>query len=205
MAMSNRSIMVRTLVGDAIAPFVDDLARLRILVFREWPYLYEGSVAYEAEYLRVYTGSKRSVAVLAFDGTQVVGASTGLPLSEESDAFITPFAVAGYRPETVFYCGESVLLPAYRGQGLGHRFFDEREAHARALGGFAWTAFCSVDRDPADPRRPAAHRDNDVFWRKRGYTPAPGMQVTLTWPEVGRDGEVPHTLSCWVRPLETFW
>ena len=161
--MNARSITVRTLVGDAIAPFVDDLARLRIQVFREWPYLYEGSVAYEAEYLQVYTRSKRSVAVLAFDGAQVVGASTGLPLAAESDAFVQPFMAAGYAPDTVFYCGESVLLPAYRGQGLGHRFFDEREAHARALGGFAWTAFCSVDRDPADPRRPKSHRDNDVF------------------------------------------
>lgn len=203
--MNARSIAVRTLVGEAIAPFVDDLARLRIQVFREWPYLYGGDVAYEADYLQVYTRSKRSVAVLAFDGAAVVGASTGLPLAEESDAFIAPFAQAGYRPDTVFYCGESVLLPAYRGQGLGHRFFDEREAHARALGGLQWTAFCSVDRDPHDPRRPAAHRENDAFWRKRGYAPAPGMQVSLPWPEVGHGGDVPHTLTCWTRPLEVFW
>lgn len=203
--MSARSITVRTLVGDAIAPFVDDLARLRIRVFREWPYLYEGNVAYESDYLGVYTRCKRSVAVLALDGTRVAGASTGLPLAEESEAFITPFAAAGYGPESVFYCGESVLLPAYRGQGLGHRFFDEREAHARALGGFQWTAFCAVDRAPADPRRPVAHRDNDVFWRKRGYASVPGMQVALPWPEVGGVGDVPHTLTCWTRPLEVFW
>ena len=76
---------------------------------------------------------------------------------------------------------------------------------ARALGGFAWTAFCAVDRDPADPRRPHGHRDNDVFWRKRGYTPVAGMQVALPWPEVGGDGDVPHTLTCWTRPLEVFW
>lgn len=203
--MNARSITVRTLVGEAIAPYVDDLARLRTQVFREWPYLYAGNVAYEAEYLQVYTRSKRSVVILAFDGAQVVGASTGLPLAEESQAFISPFAAGGFRPEAVFYCGESVLLPAYRGQRLGHRFFDEREAHARALGGFAWTAFGAVDRDPADPRRPHGHRDNDVFWRKRGYTPVAGMQVALPWPEVGGDGDVPHTLTCWLRPLEVFW
>ena len=198
-------IAVRTLVGGDIAPFVDDLARLRIQVFREWPYLYAGNVDYEADYLRVYTHSKRSLAVLAFDGATVVGASTGLPLVEESDAFVTPFVAAGYRPDAVFYCGESVLLPAYRGQGLGHRFFDEREAHARALGGFQWTAFCPVDRDPHDARRPPTHRGNDDFWRKRGYAPVPGMQVPLPWPEVDGEGDVAHTLTCWTRPLEVFW
>lgn len=203
--MNVRSINTRTLVGVAIAPFVQDLARLRTRVFRDWPYLYEGAPGYEEEYLAVYTRSKSSVAVLAFDDGQVVGASTGIPLLGESQAFVAPFAAAGYPPGKVFYCGESVLLPAYRGQGLGHRFFDEREAHARALGGFGWTAFCAVDRDPEDPRRPAGHRDNEAFWRKRGYAPVPGLRISLPWPEVGVGGDVPHTLTAWIRPLEMFW
>ncbi len=35
----------------------------------------------------------------------------------------------------MFFFDESVLLPAYRGRGLGRPcFFDHREAHARGLG-----------------------------------------------------------------------
>ncbi len=194
-------IRIECVRGRAIADRLEDLARLRIAVFREWPYLYDGDPGYEADYLRTYVDAAGSIAVLALDGDRVIGASTGLPLEEETDAFKAPVVAAGLDPARVFYCGESVLLPEYRGRGLGHRFFDEREAHARALGGFEWTAFCAVDRAAHDPRRPPAHRDNDAFWRKRGYAPRPEMRVELPWKEIGQ-GEIAHTLTFWLRPLE---
>ena len=78
------------------------------------------------------------------------------------------------------------------------RSFDRREAHARALGRFRWTAFCAVDRSPDDPRRPAGYRSNDAFWHTRGYARLPGLTVTLPWDEVGR-GLVDHGLTFWLR------
>lgn len=164
----NPGITVRRLCGAGIVPWLDEVARLRVAVFRDWPYLYEGDPAYEREYLQAYADSAESVVVLAFDGDRVVGASTGLPLADDSAEFRKPFLDAGRPVDEVFYFGESVLLPAYRGQGLGHRFFDEREAHAASLGRFTFTAFCAVDRDPTDPRRPPGHRGNEAFWEKRG-------------------------------------
>ncbi|AKC85704.1 GNAT family N-acetyltransferase [Pseudoxanthomonas suwonensis] len=200
--MSNQP-EIRRLRGHAIAPWLDDIARLRIAVFREWPYLYDGQAddAYEREYLSVYLGSPDSVAVLALDGGRVVGASTGLPLADDPDAFSRPLRAAGLPVAQVFYFGESVLLPGYRGLGVGHAFFDEREAHARALGRFRWTAFCAVDRDADDPRRPPGYRSNDSFWHKRGYARLPGMTAWLPWNEVDR-GEVQHPLTFWLRELK---
>lgn len=191
---------VTALRGSQVEPFLDDVARLRIEVFRDWPYLYEGDPVYEREYLAAYAGSTDSVFVLACDGGRVVGASTGLPLLDDAEAFRRPFLDAGLDPAGVFYFGESVLLPGYRGRGLGHAFFDRREAHARALGRFAVTAFCAVDRDAADPRRPHEYRSNDAFWHKRGYRRRPGLSVRLRWPEQGR-GELEHGLTFWTREL----
>lgn len=184
--------------GPDVEPWLDDVARLRIAVFRDWPYLYEGDAAYERDYLAAYARSPDSVFVLALDAERVVGASTGLPLADDQPAFAAPFRAAGLPVEQVFYFGESVLLPEYRGLGMGHAFFDRREAHARALGRFRWTAFCAVDREADDPRRPPGHRDNDAFWRGRGYARQPGMAMRLDWNEAGR-GEAGHALTFWLR------
>lgn len=187
--------------GPEILPWLEDTARLRINVFREWPYLYEGSFESERDYLAAYAQSKESLLVLALDGGEVVGASTGMPLADSEPAFRQPFAEQGVPVESVFYFGESVLLSAYRGRGIGHAFFDNREAHARALDRFQWTAFCSVDRDAQDARRPDDYRPNDAFWSKRGYRRRPGMTMRLPWQETGR-GEVDHSLTFWLRELE---
>ena len=195
------SLAIHAFQGPDVGPWLDDVARLRVAVFRDWPYLYEGDFDYERDYLAAYAASPRSVFVLAMEGERVIGASTGLPLLDDGEAFRQPFLASDIDPGEVFYFGESVLLPEYRGRGVGHAFFDLREAHACALGGFGWTAFCAVDRDPDDPRRPAGYHGNDAFWLKRGYRRRDGMTMRLEWDEIGRGG-IPHALTFWLRPLE---
>jgi len=148
-----------------------------------------------------YAASADSVFVLARDGDSVVGAATGLPLADDAVAFQQPFLDAGRPVEEVFYFGESVLLPTYRGRGVGHRFFDAREAHAGALGRFTTTGFCAVDRAPDDPRRPAGHRGNEAFWTGRGYVRQPGMTVRLPWQELGEATPTEKPLTFWLRAL----
>lgn len=191
---------IRRFSGADVRRHLDAVAALRIAVFRDWPYLYDGDPAYEREYLDAYATSPDSVFVLAFDGDAVIGASTGLPLADDTAEFRAPFDAAGLDAARVFYFGESVLLQAYRGRGIGHAFFDHREAHARTLGRFDLTAFCAVDRADDDPRRPPGHRGNETFWTKRGYVRQPGMTVRLHWNELDR-GDIEHGLTFWTCPL----
>jgi GNAT superfamily N-acetyltransferase len=196
------SIRVITCAGHAAAPYLADLAQLRIAVFRDYPYLYVGDIGYERDYLAVYASSPRSLFVLALDGDKVIGVSSGIPLADDGEAFQRPFRERDINVDHVFYFGESVLLPEYRGQGIGHRFFDEREAYSRRLDGFHWTAFCSVERAVDDPRRPADYRSNDVFWRKRGYRRQDSMFCALDWKEAVDSEPTSHKLRFWLRPVD---
>lgn len=193
-------MQTRVLTGPALDAALDDVAALRIAVFRDWPYLYEGSLDYERRYLDSYRTSPGAVVVGAFDGPRLVGAATGTPLEDHAEDFAAPFAPTGLPLDSVFYCAESVLLPAYRGQGLGHAFFDLREAHARALGR-RFSAFCAVIRPEDHPLKPKTYRPLDAFWRNRGYAPMPGVIAHFRWTDVGQTGETEKPLQFWGRPL----
>lgn len=172
-------------------------------VFREYPYLYEGDAAYEGRYLQDYAASSDFALVVARDGDRVVGASTALPLLHEHNVAVQqPFKAAGFDLPQVLYLGESVLQPEYRGLGIGARFFDEREAHARELG-LTVTTFCAVERAPDDPRRPAGYVPLGAFWHKRGYQMRPDLVTTFSWKEVGGTDEVPNRMVFWLKHLDS--
>ncbi|WP_144182533.1 GNAT family N-acetyltransferase [Elioraea rosea] len=198
--MDGDTLKVETLTGPALLPHLKDLARLRIAVFREYPYLYEGDPAYEASYLARYTRDGGAV-VLVRDGAEVVGAATCLPLAAEADMIRAPFHDHGLDCERFFYFGESVLLPEYRGRGIGHAFFDAREKHAASWTGTTHACFCAVVRPEGDARRPQGYRPLDGFWRRRGYVPYPRLVCHMAWREIGGEAECRHDLSFWIRSL----
>ena len=185
----------------AFARHVPDIARLRIAVFREFPYLYAGSVDYEQRYLATYARCAESVVVLARDGDTIVGASTGIPLTAETAEFQQPFLDHGIDPREIFYCGESVLLPAWRGKGIYRAFFAERERHARALGGFRRMAFCAVVRASDHPLRPADHVPLDAIWRHFGYQHHPEFRTLYEWPEIDAPESSAKEMEFWMKPL----
>lgn len=194
------TIAVRPLTGAALQSALGDLARLRIAVFAAFPYLYAGSEDYEREYLAEFTASPDAVLVAAFDGDRIVGAATASPLIGQDPYIRGPFERAGIDPVGIFYFGESVLLPEYRGQGIGHAFFDHREAAARA-GGASAASFCAVIRPADHPARPAGYVPLDAFWQRRGYAPVPGLIGEFSWAEHGEAEETAKPMQFWMRAL----
>jgi GNAT superfamily N-acetyltransferase len=197
--MSKLHVECRT--GADLIADLPALARLRIRVFREYPYLYDGDAEYEERYLRTYADAPDGVMVLARDGDRVVGASSALPLAAETPNVIEPFKAHGYAVERIFYYGESVLLPEFRGLGLGRRFFDEREAHARALGRFDFACFCAVDRPDDHPRRPPDYRPLDGLWAKQGFAKQPQLRTTFSWRDLDEAEETPKPMVFWLKHL----
>lgn len=196
-----KDVRVETCTGHAIVPLLPALQRLRVTVFRAWPYLYDGDVEQESAHLRAFVDSPLAAIVVAFGGGAPVGASTCLPLGDEAASVRAPFEAAGIDPELVFYFGESVLLPEWRGDGIGVAFFERREAHARRVSACGYTAFCAVDRPAGHPMRPPGAAGLDGFWRNRGYTPYPGLACTMRWKDVGQDAPSEHVLRFWLKSL----
>ncbi len=194
------TIRVQSFTGEAALPYIDDLARLRMEVFRDFPYLYDGDLAYEAEYLQAFVNAPDSVLVIAFDGEKVVGASTALPLLHETLNIQKPFLENGYDISKIFYFGESVLRKAYRGQGIGVEFFKYREAHARQLGSFQYLSFCGVVRPTDHPLRPADYAPLDDFWRRRGFQQT-DMICFMEWKDLNATKETAKPLCFWIKAL----
>jgi len=191
-------LTVESVSGAAIEPYLADLAALRIEVFREYPYLYEGTLEYEAHYLRNYANAPNSLVVIARDGERVVGASTALPLTDHTEDVAPTFVAAGIDPARVYYFGESVLRASYRGRRIGHAFFDAREARAAELG-YDLTSFCAVERPADHPLRPANYVPHDAFWTKRGYIKRPDLRTHFAWRDIDERQETDKPMIFWIR------
>jgi GNAT superfamily N-acetyltransferase len=186
--------------GQDAAEWLAAVAELRIAVFREFPYLYEGSLESERRYLATYAASPHAVVVITRDGDRVVGAATAMPLTAHSDDVEPPLRAAGYDPARVYYFGESVLLPAYRGRGIGNLYFDHREAAARRFG-FSTATFCAVVRPADHPLRPADYAPHDAFWTKRGFTRRPDVTCTFSWRDLDQPTETEKAMVFWTKEL----
>lgn len=168
------TLHLTTIKGQDLIDALPDLARLRIEIFEDYPYLYDGTFEYEEKYLIGLTQRKDSIIVAVRDSGKTIGCATGSALAGHYDEFVKPFRNNGYDINQIFYCGELVLQREYRGRGLGNSFFDQREAHARSLG-YRFSTFCGVIRPQDHPLKPSNYRPLDEFWGKRGYSRVDGL------------------------------
>lgn len=190
-----------TKTGASASELFEDLALLRMEVFRDFPYLYEGSYDYEKEYLNIYATSTESMIFSVYDGDKMVGATTCIPLKDEAAEVIMPFLKTNYDISNIFYFGESILLKPYRGIGLGHRFFDEREKHAQSFGTYTHACFCAVIRPDDHPLRPDNYRPNDKFWLHRGYKQVDGLVSEFEWLDIGENHTSKKSMQYWMKEL----
>jgi hypothetical protein len=193
-------IRLETLVGEAMIPRLGDLARLRALVFRDWPYLYDAKPSAPDGYRTDTAHQAGAALVVALEGERCVGCATVFLLSGESEAVQAPFHAAGLDVARYAYFGESVLERGYRGRGLGVGFCAAREAHARSLPGVSFATFCRVERPDDHPLRPAEDEKLDGFWRRRGYGET-ALECRFHWKQVDSADKVENVMRFWVKPL----
>jgi len=144
-------------------------------MFRDYPYLFDGTPDNEIRYLKKFATTKVAV-IFAW------------------------LAAAGYDIDRFFYFRGMVLLAEYRGHGIGRTFCDHREAYVRSRG-YSHSAFCSVIRPANHPLKPANYWPLDGFWLKRGYRKVEHLVVSVAWKDVDEDQETEHPMQFWMREL----
>lgn len=192
------ALTVLRVKGQEILPYIPDLAKLRIEIFKDYPYLYEGDLTYEMHYLQTYIHCHESVVAIVLDSNIMVGASTAIPLKFETAEVKKPFIDQSWNIDSIFYLGESVLKPAYRGKNIYRQFFHEREAAAREYGAKV-TAFCAVQRRADDHRQPQNYRPLDAVWQRFGYEKHPELCAYYEWKEIGEQSISPKPLTFWLK------
>jgi len=200
--MDNKEFEINILTGRDLTKYLDDLANLRIEVFREYPYLYDGSIEYEINYLSSYLNNDKSLFVAAVVDGKVIGMSTGTPLTSEPDSFQQEFTKKGMDPGQVFYFGESVLKKEFRGLGIGKKFMELRINHA-INNHFSVCAFCEVFRPANHYLKPDDYKPLDLFWQMYGFDKELHMSTTIAWKDLGQDKETDKEMIFWIKKLSS--
>lgn len=190
--MKKSSVQLQVLKGSEIQPYIDTLAELRLLIFREYPYLYEGNIQEERNYLKMYYQSKNSFVILVLDKGKPVGTATGVPFNKTPQDFRETFAKNGIPIEGIFYSGELILLKEYRNKGIGSRLYEELEKLVR--GKYEKIAICEVTKAKKDPKRPKDYVPSDRFWSKKGFIRHRQLAMYTSWKKIGGRKKIRHTL-----------
>ena len=128
----------------------------------------------------------------------VIGASTGNAMENEMEAVLKPFVEAGYAPNEFYYFAESVLLPSFRGQGIGKEFMQARLAKAKQQNK-KYAAFCSVIRAGHTP--PVNYNSPEHLWQKIGFKKHPELLSYFSWKDIGNEFETKKPLVYWIKEL----
>lgn len=195
-----KDLKILRLKGPEIIPYITELAKLRINIFKTYPYLYDGDLNYEYNYLNTYVKCLESIIVLVLDHNKVVGASSAIPLVFETMEFQKPFLENNINIQEVFYFGESVLQPEYRGRGIYRHFFSERETAAKEYGS-KLMAFAAIERPFDDTKKPKDYFPLNPVWKHFGYDKHPELCADFEWKEIGEKIQTPKPLIFWLKKL----
>lgn len=194
------TISMNLLSGPAIEECLEGMATLRIEIFREYPYLYDGKRKDEITYLRHYAAAEGACVLTVVDDGTIVGAATGIPLSAEDRALVKSFANTIYLVEEIYYVGELLFYPSYRKSGLGTGLVALIEEHVRSLGKYNYLTCATVVRPDDHPLRSPDYIPIDIFLARTGFTRLPNISTSFNWLEID-GGKRDHLLQFWIKDL----
>lgn len=194
-------VELKVFQGSKLASHMQKMVELGMIVFREYPYLYEGTLSIGMSAHKPYLLAEDSLLVVAEVGNQFIGAIIGLPVAESMEEIKQIFLDHQILMDGVYYLGEIILLKEYRSKGIGHAMLQMFENAVGDLGEYRKIIFCEVDRSNSDIKRPSDYKPLNPFWEKRGYIKDQNLVTNFAWPEIGDQEKTNHPMVFWSKDI----
>jgi len=198
-------VEIEILVGENSIGYIETVSKLRIDIFREYPYLYEGDLNYEQQYVKGYTMDKKAMIALARIDGKIAGVSTGIPLISDSEIVVDAkkvFSKDNIDIGDYYYYGEVIVLPEYRGKGITTQLYDAQHELVKEWG-YKHVCILTVVREESHPLKPITYRSPDKMWEHLGFF-RNNLTVDYHWPTIHADKsvkDVSNKLEFWTKDL----
>lgn len=194
---------IKLLTGEELRSFLPFVAQQRINTFREFPYLYEGTIEYETDYLQTYQENEHAAIAVAYVDNKIAGFATGVALNTFDKAMAEAMKQAGLDPTRFYYIGEVIVTPSFRGNKIAEALFAALEQYGQSRG-YAAGCFMTVVRADDDPQMPDNYRSLDRLWNRVGYKKSK-ITVNYEWPTIQANGSIKeknNQLILWLKDFK---
>ena len=180
-------ITIKILRGQEMAPYLEIAAQWRIQEFKGFPYLYEGSLEYEAMYMHECEKNPEAILIVGERNHEILGFTTGIPIGTMSD-HLQSLRDKLPNAHEYYYLAECIFSPTVRGRGFAQKGIKLFEGVVKELG-YKKICFLTVIRDENHPLRPKRYFDKDPIWKRWNYQKT-DLILEFPWPTIQADGSV---------------
>ena len=203
---NNNPYTIKLLTKEEVKPLLPFVATLRINIFREYPYLYDGNLKEEMDDLEQCAQVPHNALAIAYHKETPIGFLYGIPLIEFKSHFENPvvdlFKDKNLAPETCYYFADVIILPEHRGNGLTKKLFDTLEIYAQEQG-YCSASFITESHD-IHPLKPVDYKPLEPLWKYLQYKKT-GLQSEGSWLTHQPDKSVTkqkHVADIWFKQLK---
>lgn len=196
-----QSMTIQLVKGKELLANIAELAKLRLKIFREYPYLYEGDSASEESYLSLFASSSDAFFIVAKGESQLVGAISGIPLDFAQKEIRDAFCQSTIESGGYYALCDILVLKEHRNRKIGSILYKEFENQLLKMKRYTKLVLWQIVRAQDDPRRPNDYFSLDDFWRKKGFIKHPELVCYIPWKEVSDEKAISHRFEFWVKEM----
>lgn len=181
---------------------ITQLAHMRATYFKEYPYLYDGSLDYEENYLGEYKEKAiDGYLVQAFheknSEKKLVGILTGCGFCSDIEIVrdgAKLFEEKNISTQDRYYLGEAIIIPEYQHKKILPRMLYKLGQKVIQLQKYTSLCFLTVIREENDARKPEGYKSTDQLWGKLGCYKA-DVTCSFEWPTIMPDKSVQNIFN----------